>query len=362
MDKTTLKSWFSKGKKPLASQFAAWIDSFWHKEEKIPISSVDGLSDELISKAEKGNVQELVASSVKDYIGKSQIGEDIFEAAESAPSLGWRDSLQDVIPSSLRMYLSQASLYLCNDDDSQTYLYTLRSLKSAAENGKNGLKINMREILSTGKFALKFRLENYISSQIMKLVDRVIFKHQYQLPLIYGECFGGIYDPLNYVTEDADSMFLVKKEIDAIKRLYPRLPEEKFLMNEFYLAGIIYGNCEVYYKSSDTRVPAMTGCILSTPYFMHASLDSPGKRAYPYLTESVFGLFPCCALQTAYLTEDGTFVMIFVKPNEFGDLEAFWEEQGLGAQSLDLIIPDAFFDLIIDKKTINRRIEESNNL
>lgn len=309
----------------------------------------------------KGRSVAIQGRSIAQNI-KSHIGEDVFEAAESAQSLGWSDSLQDVVPSSIRMYLSQASLCLCNDDDSQTYLYTLRDLKAGAENGKNGLKINMREILSTGKFALKFRLQNYISSQLVKLVDRVIFKHKYQVPLIYGECFGDKFDSLNCVTEDADSMFLVKKEIDAIKRLYPRFPEEKFLMNDFYLAGLIYGNCEVYYKDCDTRVPAMTGCILSTPYFMHASLDYPGKRAFPYLTESVFGLFPCCALQTAYLTEDGNFVMIFVKPNEFGDLEAFWEEQGLDAQTLDLIIPDAFFDLLLDKKTINRRIEESNNL
>jgi len=46
-DRSTLKSWFQKGLKPLASQFAAWIDSFWHKKELIPIKSVEGLTDAL---------------------------------------------------------------------------------------------------------------------------------------------------------------------------------------------------------------------------------------------------------------------------------------------------------------------------
>ncbi len=42
-----LKAWFRKGLKPLESQFAAWIDSYWHKEDSIPMSSIDGLNDAL---------------------------------------------------------------------------------------------------------------------------------------------------------------------------------------------------------------------------------------------------------------------------------------------------------------------------
>lgn len=50
MDKNTLKSWFTRGKKPLASQFAAWMDSYWHKDEKLPISSIENLSTALAAK------------------------------------------------------------------------------------------------------------------------------------------------------------------------------------------------------------------------------------------------------------------------------------------------------------------------
>ncbi len=42
-----LKVWFRKGLKPLESQFAAWIDSYWHKDDSIPMSSVEGLNDAL---------------------------------------------------------------------------------------------------------------------------------------------------------------------------------------------------------------------------------------------------------------------------------------------------------------------------
>ena len=42
--KKTLKKWFSNFMKPAQEHFAAWIDSYWHKDEKIPMSKIDGLS------------------------------------------------------------------------------------------------------------------------------------------------------------------------------------------------------------------------------------------------------------------------------------------------------------------------------
>jgi hypothetical protein len=38
-----LKSWFKRGFKPLQQQFYDWMDSYWHKDEQLPISSVNGL-------------------------------------------------------------------------------------------------------------------------------------------------------------------------------------------------------------------------------------------------------------------------------------------------------------------------------
>jgi hypothetical protein len=46
-----LKEWFSRGMRPTGKQFAAWIDSFWHKGDKIAISDVEGLQSELSGKA-----------------------------------------------------------------------------------------------------------------------------------------------------------------------------------------------------------------------------------------------------------------------------------------------------------------------
>ena len=42
--KKTLKKWFSNLMKPAQEHFAAWIDSYWHKSEQIPMSNIEGLS------------------------------------------------------------------------------------------------------------------------------------------------------------------------------------------------------------------------------------------------------------------------------------------------------------------------------
>ena len=51
MDKTTIKQWFCKGKKPTEQQFHATFDSFRHIDDKINISEVQGLDAQLAQKA-----------------------------------------------------------------------------------------------------------------------------------------------------------------------------------------------------------------------------------------------------------------------------------------------------------------------
>lgn len=63
-NRETLKSWFQRGMKPLASQFAAWIDSYWHKEDTIPTANIEGLEATLNKKAELTDVNQLYADFV----------------------------------------------------------------------------------------------------------------------------------------------------------------------------------------------------------------------------------------------------------------------------------------------------------
>lgn len=46
-----IKSWFKKGLYPTESQFSNTWDSFWHKDDKLSLNSIEGLTDILNKKA-----------------------------------------------------------------------------------------------------------------------------------------------------------------------------------------------------------------------------------------------------------------------------------------------------------------------
>lgn len=74
-DKNTLKSWFLRGMKPLETQFAAWIDAYWHKSEQIPTSSINGLESTLNSKAETTDLQAHRNDRANPHqVDKTQVG------------------------------------------------------------------------------------------------------------------------------------------------------------------------------------------------------------------------------------------------------------------------------------------------
>jgi len=63
--RNTLKSWFAKLLKPTETQFANFIDSFFHlNEDEIPISKVTGLQDALDDKAGVNQVSTTIYSGI----------------------------------------------------------------------------------------------------------------------------------------------------------------------------------------------------------------------------------------------------------------------------------------------------------
>lgn len=75
---TQLKSWFKRGLYPSESQFHDWLDSFFHKEEKIPIASIDQLTEQLNGKYPDSEGNELekkhnaLASDVETHKSESE--------------------------------------------------------------------------------------------------------------------------------------------------------------------------------------------------------------------------------------------------------------------------------------------------
>jgi hypothetical protein len=64
----TLKNWFKRGFKPLQQQFYDWMDSYWHKDEQLPMSSINGLESILNTLPSQQTINTLLALSVPEII------------------------------------------------------------------------------------------------------------------------------------------------------------------------------------------------------------------------------------------------------------------------------------------------------
>jgi hypothetical protein len=67
----TLKSWFKRGFKPLQQQFYDWMDSYWHKDEQLPISSVNGLENILNTLPSQESLNILLSTFLPEVINAS---------------------------------------------------------------------------------------------------------------------------------------------------------------------------------------------------------------------------------------------------------------------------------------------------
>jgi hypothetical protein len=68
----TLKSWFKRGFKPLQQQFYDWMDSYWHKDEQLPIASINGLENILNVLPTRESISALLALFVPDAINATE--------------------------------------------------------------------------------------------------------------------------------------------------------------------------------------------------------------------------------------------------------------------------------------------------
>ena len=87
----TMKSWFKKGLYPTESQFASVFDSFWHKDDAIPMASVQNLLQTLNNKASAFHRHEL--SDISDL---SVFEQDISKQLSNKASKDHRHTFADV--------------------------------------------------------------------------------------------------------------------------------------------------------------------------------------------------------------------------------------------------------------------------
>jgi hypothetical protein len=81
--KDTIKSWFETDDTPTQAQFWAWMDSFWHKDEKIPIDAIEDIEGILDAKAD--------AEALTNHLDDEAAHTALFEAKENTENKGVAD-------------------------------------------------------------------------------------------------------------------------------------------------------------------------------------------------------------------------------------------------------------------------------
>jgi hypothetical protein len=103
-DKNTIKNWYKTGLMPTQAQFSATWDSFWHKEEKIPITAIEDIENILNAKAE--------TEVLTDHLTTPTAHADLFNTKEDKTNKG---AANGYVP--LNSFIKISSQYLAIVDD-----------------------------------------------------------------------------------------------------------------------------------------------------------------------------------------------------------------------------------------------------
>lgn len=118
--KDTLKQWFKNGKKPDESQFSEWLESYWHKDEKIPIEIIENINNILANKSDtslvkslinqlEGKVDKEVIMSLEKYI-KEIIDDNLNKASDKTYSIDKIQQIVEIINNKLETKSDASSL------------------------------------------------------------------------------------------------------------------------------------------------------------------------------------------------------------------------------------------------------------
>lgn len=108
---STIKNWFKTGFKPSQAQFWASWESFWHKDEQIPQSSISGLSNALNGKTENsqftGHINDANAHPNLERISEKGEPNGYVPLDENRKILiGYIDSVNDLITGGVNSLLT----------------------------------------------------------------------------------------------------------------------------------------------------------------------------------------------------------------------------------------------------------------
>lgn len=304
-----LRAWFSRFKKPTEGQFWDLFDSFFHKDENIPASKVEGLGT-IVQEQNEAIDSSLTASSQAIELANQAIQGDLFKKPAEQTSSYSPDNQTAVAHISLADFMNDSNMY----DNVQAVGDIWRPRVIFPQYSNAG-----------GSLTLRFWLNRIVPSAKLQLLDRCV---------ITSNISDSVRDELSYpmseiiksarirksVNVEGQTAFLIFKDYTETTRLHDRLYMPKFsdvFQNEklrgTYDADVdSYHNLELpgWYLIGKTYA-SMGGITGGAVSYNNASHITPGQFSFYAPTsvgtnvyDSIFGV-PNSYVEAIWISDNG---------------------------------------------------------
>lgn len=304
-----LRAWFSRFKKPTEGQFWDLFDSFFHKDENIPASKVEGLGT-IVQEQNEAIDSSLTASSQAIELANQAIQGDLFKKPAEQTSWGSPDNQTAVAHISLADFMNDTpGMY----DNVQAVGGIWRPRVIFPQYSNAG-----------GSITLRFQLNRIVPSAKLQLLDRCVITSNIS-DLLRGEINFSMAEIIESarirksVDVEGQTAFLIFKDYTETTRLH-----DKFYMavyNDIFqheqLRGTYDANVDSYHN---LEVPgwyligktyASMGGITGGAVSYNASQQTPGQFSFyapnsvgTDVYDSIFGV-PNSYVEAIWISDNG---------------------------------------------------------
>ena len=295
----TLKQWFSNLKKPTQEQFWAWLDSFWHKSEKIPMASVEGLdklvegtasAEQLSNHLNDSNAHRTLFDQKVDKVEGKELSSNDFtneykekldtlqptDTSELLPKGGYEGTgkeLKDAIDS-LQTKMGQVETTLSVDD---TDFDTLQEIATQVKSNKNletlligkvdkqeGKGLSSNDFTNEHKQKLEGLQPNEVSSKL-KYLEKIL--------TIYED--GGIISGIGFEDKNNHSFGIYPSTSDFLST-FDRFDIASAVHTKIGGGDVIVGSSNPEDSTDESRIMLRTGQLMFK--YKNIEFDCPEEK------------------------------------------------------------------------------------
>lgn len=303
-----LRTWFSRFKKPTEGQFWDLFDSFFHKDENIPASNVEGLSS-IVEEQNQAIDSALTSSSEAITLANQAIQGDLFKKPAEQTSSYSPDNQTAVAHISLADFMNDSNM--SNNVQAVPHIWRPRVIFPQYSN-------------AGGSLTLRFWLNRIAPSAKLQLLDRCVITSNI-CDLLRGEISYTMAEIIESarirkaVNVEGQTAFLIFKDYTETTRLH-----DKFYMavyNDIFQHEKLRGTYDAYFDSyHNLELPgwyligktyASMGGITGGAVSYNASQQTPGQFSFyapnsvgTNVYDSIFGV-PNSYVEAIWISDNG---------------------------------------------------------